>query len=291
MFSEHVNEKNLQAVRAAVADDPNVMLDQLAETTGIPEGAVAVMLEPAMCTALPARAFNLVWSAMTQWEKITFITRTAGAIIEVKGRLPQGESGHGFFNIGEPGNPLGGHIRVDAIETICLVSKPFMGLETHSVRFYGKQGALLFAVYVGRNGTDLVASARDVAIGFWVDRGRPDKKSLDYMRTLAGARVGLFGTLGAKPGSAHAEEIIGRATGLLAGCRVEGSFLCQGRIDPGVVEMMQRIAADVHPMTPERIANIEAAAVHPDDDDIRNAQQAFVKILQRIRAQEAPCVQ
>jgi len=161
MFNEYVNEKNLHAVRAAAADDPHVMLDQLAEKTGIPEGAVAVMLDPDMCTALPARAFDLVWSTMTQWEKITFIIRTSGAIIEVKGRLPQGESGHGFFNIGESGNPLGGHISVDAIETICMVSKPFMGLETHSVRFYGKKGDLLFAVYVGRNGTDLVASARE----------------------------------------------------------------------------------------------------------------------------------
>jgi flavodoxin len=131
-----------------------------------------------------------------------------------------------------------------------------------------------------------VAGYDFVAIGFWVDRGSPDKKSLDYMRTLSGARVGLFGTLGAKPDSAHAEEVVSRAVELLGDCRVEGSFLCQGRIDPGVVEMMKRVASDVHPMTPERIVNIEAAAAHPDDEDLRNARKAFAKILQQIKQQE-----
>ena len=44
-----------------------------------------------------------------------------------------------------------------------------------------------------------------VAIGFWVDKGQPDEKAVAYMLTVQDTAVGLFGTLGAKPDSDHAQ--------------------------------------------------------------------------------------
>ncbi|MGE4506277.1 MAG: flavodoxin family protein [Desulfovibrionaceae bacterium] len=114
-----------------------------------------------------------------------------------------------------------------------------------------------------------------VAVGFWVDKGRPDDLARDYLLAEAGkARaVALFGTLGARPDSPHADDVRRAALELAGGEGCLGLYLCQGRIDPRLVEVMARSAH--HPMTPERKANIEAAAKHPDEDDLARARAFF----------------
>jgi len=129
-----------------------------------------------------------------------------------------------------------------------------------------------------------------IALGFWVDKGRPDAKTQAYMKKLSGATIGLFGTLGADPESTHAAECLQGAIASVSGNRVVGTFLCRGRIAPEVIEAMRRTAADVHPMTPERIARIKAAESHPDATDLLNAQHAFSTIMKIFRERETRCV-
>lgn len=43
-----------------------------------------------------------------------------------------------------------------------------------------------------------------VAVGFWVDRGHPDAKAMEYMKKVTGKKVFSFFTLRAKTASAHA---------------------------------------------------------------------------------------
>ena len=112
-----------------------------------------------------------------------------------------------------------------------------------------------------------------VAVGFWVDRGGPDKAALQYMQGLKGRKVAAFGTLGADPGSPHAQDVLQRTSELLQENELLGLFLCQGRVDPAVVEVMQR--SKHHPMTEERVANLREAERHPDDADLENARKFF----------------
>jgi hypothetical protein len=161
MYDTYLTDNIREAVRSTVADDPNMMLDQVAVKHDIPEGAAAAALDRDICFTAPAAEFESIWQMMTRWEKVTFIATTPGAIVEIKGKLPQGQFGHGFFNIGETDNPLGGHLKIDQLHAICFVSKPFMGLESHSVRFYNRAGELMFAVYVGRKGKNLIAGVKD----------------------------------------------------------------------------------------------------------------------------------
>ena len=115
-----------------------------------------------------------------------------------------------------------------------------------------------------------------VCVGYWVDKGMPD------------AKVALFGTLGAWPDSEHARDCIRKSEALLKeperGNTVMGSFICQGKVDPRVVEMMNKVAADVHPMTPERKARLKEAARHPDDTDRARAKDCFLAFA--VRAEE-----
>lgn len=120
-----------------------------------------------------------------------------------------------------------------------------------------------------------------IVLGFWVDRGMPDAKAAAYLEGIRDTKVALLGTLGAWPDSAHARECRIKAEGLLAGRgnEVLGTFLCQGKVDPRVVEMMQRMAAQIHPMTEERKARLAEAARHPDEQDCENAR-AFMRGIQ-----------
>lgn len=122
-----------------------------------------------------------------------------------------------------------------------------------------------------------------VAVGYWVDKGMPDARCKAWLEELKNARIAFFGTLGAYPDSDHARECKEKAAALACGPErgnsVLGSWLCMGRIDPKILEVMAKMANNVHPMTPERKARIEEAAKHPNDDDFRAAKEYIRTVL------------
>ncbi len=121
-----------------------------------------------------------------------------------------------------------------------------------------------------------------IALGYWVDKGMPDAKTKAYMKTIKGKKVGLFGTLGAYPDSEHGDDCRAKAMELMADNEVVGQFLCQGKIDPNVLEMMAKKFSGQHPMTEERKARIEEAKKHPNETDFAAAKQAFKEMLGKL---------
>ena len=107
-----------------------------------------------------------------------------------------------------------------------------------------------------------------------------------YLETVRDAKVALFGTLGAWPDSDHARDCIAQGEALVNAPerrnKVLGTYLCQGKVDPKIVAMMQKMASDVHPMTPERKARLEEAAKHPDEADCLRAQEAFKGFAEQV---------
>lgn len=125
-----------------------------------------------------------------------------------------------------------------------------------------------------------------VLVGFWADRGNADQKALEYIRSLEGRRIGLFGTLGADPNSNHARELAKKTEALAAEKNIcLGSFLCQGKIDPALTEQFKKLPPDnPHAMNEERRKLHEEAAKHPDGEDIAAALRACRKMLETLRA-------
>ncbi|MDR0643168.1 MAG: flavodoxin family protein [Treponema sp.] len=121
--------------------------------------------------------------------------------------------------------------------------------------------------------------------GFWADRGHADEKTLAFIRSLEACRIGLFGTLGAYPDSEHARDLAKKTEALAAEKNIcMGSFMCQGKIDPALLERFKNLPPDnPHAMTEERRKRHEEAAKHPNDDDIAAAAAAFLKMLQGAR--------
>jgi len=122
-----------------------------------------------------------------------------------------------------------------------------------------------------------------VGVGFWAAKGQPDVKTREWLKGVSHARLAFFGTLGAKPDSEHARDCMDKAESLAMeparGNTVCGSWMCQGRIDPKIVDVMKKLNLDVHRDLLKNSARIEEAASHPDENDRHSAQQFFHRIL------------
>ncbi|SUP37187.1 flavodoxin family protein [Veillonella criceti] len=118
-----------------------------------------------------------------------------------------------------------------------------------------------------------------VFMGFWADQGNADKAAQAVLKRIDTDKVALFATLGVPPMLPHAKETMVAATGLLPkGQTPVGTFMCQGKVDPKVIEMMYKMFPEGHPhgRSAERDERHRLGATHPDENDLANAV-AFAK--------------
>ena len=121
-----------------------------------------------------------------------------------------------------------------------------------------------------------------IAAGYWLKRGGPDLQMTKVLPQISDRQIVLFQTHGALAGSEHAVTAFARAGYLLGdNCEILGTFSCQGKINPRLLERRLGLAeADPHAPTPENKARWAAAAGHPNEEDF-SAVQAFVQKMQR----------
>jgi flavodoxin len=118
-------------------------------------------------------------------------------------------------------------------------------------------------------------------LGFWIDKGRPDKLMRDYFQRVHGRQVVFFFTLGDYPEGSPAARVAADTQNLLKenNNQVLGYFPCQGKVNPDFLEGLKRTHPSGHP--PALIkARVEEAAKHPNDDELRRAKE-FIKSLYR----------
>ena len=114
-----------------------------------------------------------------------------------------------------------------------------------------------------------ISSFDTVAVGFWYKAGQPDPASQEFLATLAGKKVFLFGTHGAAVGTPPADNGIAKAKELAAGADIIGTFNCPGEVGEKVLEM----AAAKDPQPPWLPAAPDAKG-HPDAADLAAARAA-----------------
>ena len=127
-----------------------------------------------------------------------------------------------------------------------------------------------------------IASYDLVFAGFWVDKGTANKEARDVLGTLHNPHIALFATAGVPPQMEHAKQSLVNA----AACLPEGvvpvdTFICQGKVDPKVIEMMYKIfpKGHSHGQSADRDARHKQAAVHPNEEDFKAAQDFAKDIL------------
>jgi len=92
-----------------------------------------------------------ILSDLPTWGPVTTIVRLLGSIFEIKAPFPKGKSAHGFYNLNPGKGQFHGHLRLDLMTDIALVSKPFRGTESHYFGFFNAEGESIFKIYLGRD--------------------------------------------------------------------------------------------------------------------------------------------
>lgn len=124
--------------------------------------------------------------------------------------------------------------------------------------------------------------------GFWVDKGTADQVTKTALLDLQNKKVALFATLGAAPNTTHAQNCLQEASTLLHESNtLLGTYYCQGKIDPQLLERFKNLPADhPHAPTPESTARHQAAATHPDANDLQAAGLFAKNILDQLLYKE-----
>ncbi len=156
-----MENQSLQEKVATLVEGKKIhTLGHIAQECGVSELEIAQAMPEGMCTVAKLQDFSELWAELATWPVATFIMTHAGNVIEIKGQLPKGKLGHGYFNLGH-GLPLSGHLYPESIDSIGFLSLPFMGLESLSVQFFDAQGGVVFGIYVGRENRVLIPEAKD----------------------------------------------------------------------------------------------------------------------------------
>jgi heme iron utilization protein len=138
------------AIRAALAANPDGVLDDIARRAGAPVRVVLEALPASAAAGAPGARFVEIWADLTSWGPVTFIVNNEDGVFETKAALPPGTEARGYFNI-HGDSPLGGHIRADRCTAIYFVDRPFFGRRSCSVWFMNGDGGSMFKVFVGRD--------------------------------------------------------------------------------------------------------------------------------------------
>ena len=140
-----------QKVAAALLEDATIPVSSMSEQLGLNEGAITFALPEEMVTRVAGEHAQVILEQLPEWGSVTTIVHSFGSIFETKANFPKGKQAHGYYNLMGREGELHGHLRLDLMEHIALVSKSFRGLESHYIGFFDAQGNCVFKVYLGRD--------------------------------------------------------------------------------------------------------------------------------------------
>lgn len=142
---------SIEQIRQHLEANPAAMPSQVAAELSISEFEVVSALPSEQLSILPLEQKDVLLAELPEWGNMTTIISASGSIFEFKGSFPKGKYAHGYYNLITKGDGLHGHLKLDVISAIALISKPFRGTESHSINFFGPQGEVVFKVYLGRD--------------------------------------------------------------------------------------------------------------------------------------------
>lgn len=147
MLTKELTEK----IQCMVALEPSKLPTAIAEELGLSEAQVVFSLSNEMVTKIAASETEEILTELVSSGKVTTIIHSENSIFEVKATFPKGKIAHGYYNLMGKEGQLHGHLRIDLITDIALVSKPFMNMESYYFGFFTKEGNSMFKIYLGRD--------------------------------------------------------------------------------------------------------------------------------------------
>ncbi|WP_298770562.1 heme utilization cystosolic carrier protein HutX [uncultured Shewanella sp.] len=132
-------------------DNPNMMPSQVADALKVSELAVVKALPDDEWHSIALTEMDELFTHLPQWGNVTTIITVSGNIFEFKGPFPKGKYARGYYNLIPKNNGFHGHLKLDEIIHIVIISKAFRGRESYSINFFGRFEEIVFKVYLGRD--------------------------------------------------------------------------------------------------------------------------------------------
>jgi len=152
----------------------------------------------------------------------------------------------------------------------------------------GNTRKLAAAVYEFLPGENVMISVEEkpdpdgydlVVVGFWLQAGKADPGSYEYLEKLAPAKLFLLATHGAGIDSPHAQNAMKGAKSLVTSSQILGTFNCQGEVKEEFLAKVQKKDPQ-----PPWVKDAGSAVGHPDLHDIANLQIALEKAVVKLRS-------
>ncbi|WP_273993363.1 heme utilization cystosolic carrier protein HutX [Vibrio parahaemolyticus] len=140
-----------QQVEALLEQEPQLLPAAMAERLGVTEFDVVAALPQEMVAIAPGEQAQTILESLVGFGPVTTIVQSFGSIFEVKAPFPKGKVARGYYNLMGREGELHGHLKLDNVKNIALVSKPFMGRESHYFGFFSECGSNIFKIYLGRD--------------------------------------------------------------------------------------------------------------------------------------------
>ncbi|WP_196593917.1 flavodoxin family protein [Pectinatus sottacetonis] len=121
-----------------------------------------------------------------------------------------------------------------------------------------------------------------IMVGYWLIRGGPDNAVKKLLSKFTNKNIILFQTHGAEKCSEHSITAFARAASCLGlNCNIIGTFSCQGKINPVLLEKRRSVSSDnPHAANKLNEKRWKMALLHPDSNDLKEAA-LFVKTMKR----------
>ncbi|CAM3421267.1 heme utilization cystosolic carrier protein HutX [Parendozoicomonas haliclonae] len=146
-MNKDLREKVRELFAAAPARTPADVANELLAN----EADIIRAMPEEMVTILDNVDLVDVYTHLREWGDVLIVMDVEGSIFEMVTPFPKGGFKFGYYNMSDSRTILKGHLKMDGIGTIALVSKPFHGVETKSVQFFSPAGRPVFKVYLRRN--------------------------------------------------------------------------------------------------------------------------------------------
>lgn len=124
---------------------------QLAQQAKCSEAEVVAHLPEHWACWLPHEQLQWLMYDLPSWGPMTTIVQVAGSVFEIKDNFPCGKPGHGYYNLMDKQSHLHGHLKLENIASVALVSKPLRGVESYCFQFFDDNGDTIFKIYLGRD--------------------------------------------------------------------------------------------------------------------------------------------
>lgn len=127
-----------------------------------------------------------------------------------------------------------------------------------------------------KDGTPII-DADIVLLGYWVDKGGPNKKMQAFMETVENKVVGVFSTLAYFVDTEHGNGSITNGIALLKDKNIIlGSYVCNGRISQQMIDMFKKMpAGGVHSVSKQSELRWNLMKNHPTNTEIQLASERF----------------